>query len=448
MPTQPNGGVAKSFGNLSNTMDNRLALTGGVPILADPLPHYPSIGAEEEAAVIDTIRSGRLSGFFGSWGEEFLGGPKVRALESAWSELFGTEYVVSVNSNTSGLMAAIGACGISPGDEVIVPCTTMSATAVAPLVYGGIPVFADIDQDTFCIDIEGVRNNLSARTKAIIAVNLFGHPAPLEELRKLADERGIILIEDNAQAPLARENDLYCGTIGHVGVFSLNYHKHIHSGEGGLCCTNDANLAERIRLIRNHAEAVVGAAGVDDLTNLVGFNFRLTELSAAVALAQFRNIETHVARRKKAAESLSKGILGLEGVIPPQVRDGCDHVYYNWAMRYQEGIVGPSRSTFMKALQAEGFPCRPGYVEPLYMLPMFQRRKAIGSAGFPFNLSDRTYYKGQCPTAERLFENEFLIFKTCDWDLDETIMDRLIAAFRKVYENRCDLIEWERQRNF
>ena len=129
--------------------------------------------------------------------------------------------------------------------------------AVSPLFYGGIPVFVDIENDYFCLDVNKVAERITDKTRAIIAVNLFGHPAQLIELRRLADSKGIYLIEDNAQAPLAHENGSQTGTIGHIGVASLNYHKHIHTGEGGVCTTNDDNLAQRLMLIRNHEKMLL-----------------------------------------------------------------------------------------------------------------------------------------------------------------------------------------------
>jgi len=389
------------------------------------------------------VRSGCLSAFYGSWEEGFLGGRKVQEFEATWAGRFGTKHVVSVNSNTSGLYASVGAAGIGPGDEVILPCTTMSATAMAPLIYGGIPVFADIDEDTFCIDVDSVRNNLSDRTKAVIAVNLFGQAAPLAELRALCDEHDLILIEDNAQGPLATEAGHYCGTIGHIGVFSLNYHKHIHTGEGGMCCTQDDRLAERLRMIRNHAEAVVEQAHVTDLSNMVGFNFRLTELQAAVGIVQLGNGERHVGAREKLARKLSDGLKGLEGITIPKVRDGCRHVFYGWVPRYKKTAASPSRETFVQALSAEGFPCAQGYVRPLYWLPAFQRRIAIGDKGFPFTLTNRTYPPGLCPTAERLHQKELIVFEPCAWEVDDEHADLLVAAFRKVHAGREKLTAWE-----
>ena len=422
-----------------------LALLGGKPLIDHPLPRYQSIGDEEEKAVTDVIRTGCLSGFYGSWQSGFLGGPKVLEFEKAWAKKFGTKHAISVNSNTSGLYAALGAVSISPGDEVIVPCTTMSATAMAPLIYGAIPVFVDIDEDTFCLKLDSVRNNLTKKTKAIIAVNLFGHAAPLHELRKLCDEKGFTLIEDNAQAPLATEYDKYCGTIGHIGVFSLNYHKHIHTGEGGMCCTDDDVLGQRLQMIRNHAEAVVEGAQVDDLTNMVGFNYRMTELSAAVGLVQLENIEAHIRRRKFIGESLTQGVEGLRGISTPQIRNGCTHVYYGWVLRYNSEIVGPSRTILVKALNAEGFPCSEGYVRPLYLLPLFLQRKAIGRHGYPFNLTKRTYAKGLCPTAERLYQNELIVFQPCAWNLDGVMIERLIETIHKVWKNCGNLKDFEDQ---
>ncbi len=170
---------------------SELALLGGNAVISKPLASYRSIGPTEKAAAMEVIELGCLSGFYGSPGPEFLGGPKIRAFEEAWSQRFGVPHTVSVNSNTSGLFAAMGAIGLSPGDEVIVPAWTMSATVVAPLIYGGIPVFVDVEDQTFCMDLAAVEAEITPRTRAIIAVNLFGHPARLAELRRLADRHGL-----------------------------------------------------------------------------------------------------------------------------------------------------------------------------------------------------------------------------------------------------------------
>jgi len=412
---------------------SELAILGGAPEIAEPLPVYRSIGARETAAVAEVMESGCLSGFFGSPGPEFYGGPRVQALEAAWRDTYGVAHAISVNSNTSGLVAAMGAIGLSPGDEVIMPPYSMSATAMAPLFYGGIPVFADIEPITFGLDPDRVREAITPRTKAILVVNLFGHPARLGELRRIADERGIHLVEDNAQAPFARENNRLAGTVGDIGVFSLNYHKHIHSGEGGVCVTNDDNLAERMALIRNHGENLVEALDIADASNLLGLNLRMTELSAAVAIVQLEDVEHHLAARERACEALSAAVAPLDGLTPPAVRDGCRHNYYCWALHYDGDALGVPRDLFSEALNAEGFPNRAGYLPPLYTLPAFTRRQAIGRDGFPFTLTDRSYGPGLCPVVEEIEDRRMILFPPCPYDLSPEVMDALVRAIGKVH---------------
>lgn len=422
---------------------SKLALLGGDPAIRDVFVPYRTMSARERQAVVDVIDSDCLSGFYGSWGDQFLGGPKVREFEAAWCTRFSCRHAVTVNSATTGLMAAVGSVGVGPGDEVIVPPYSMSATAISVIAYGGIPIFADIDEETFCLDIHAVQKSITPKTKAIIAVNLFGHPARLHELRTLADVRGIKLIEDNAQGPLAMENGKYAGTIGHIGVFSLNYHKHIHTGEGGVCVTDDAHLASRMQLIRNHGENVVEYLPQDDLTNLVGFNYRMTEMSAAVGLVQLDLIDEHVGRRVRLAETLSEGVAGLEGVTAPVVRADCHHVYYVWALRLDREILGISRDLFSRALTAEGLPHGVGYVRPLYLLPTFQKRIAIGSSGFPFNLGNPCYDKGICPVSERMYEQELLGFEVCAYNVSQSQMQQMVEAIRKVHALRHQLRNME-----
>jgi len=416
----------------------KLAIYGGEPIFRQSLPRYVAMGPAELDAAAGVIKSDVLSAYLGAPGDHFLGGRVVREFEAAWRERFGVRHAVAMNSATSGLCAAMGVIGISPGDEVIVPPFTMSATVMAPLAYGGIPVFADLDPETFCIDPDSVHRKITSRTKAIIAVNLFGHPAALTELKALADEHGLYLIEDNAQAPLAEENGHLCGTIGHVGIFSLNYHKHIHCGEGGVCVTADNHLAERLQLIRNHGENAVEAHCIEDITNLVGFNYRLTEVHAAIALEQLRHADEHVEVRVRIGTELTAAVGELEGIRTPIVRPGCRHVYYMWPMRFDENVVGVCRDVFRQALAAEGVPTYAGYVRPLYLLPLFQKR--IAFCGYPFNLSDVQYPKGLCPVSERMYEKELVLFHASAFNLDRAAVESVAKAIRKVHANRRELM--------
>ncbi|MCW8916568.1 MAG: DegT/DnrJ/EryC1/StrS family aminotransferase, partial [Magnetovibrio sp.] len=237
------------------------------------------------------------------------------------------------------------------------------------------------------------------------------------------------------QGPLATENGSFCGTIGHIGVFSLNYHKHIHTGEGGICATNDDTLGRRLKMIRNHAEAVVEAAEETDLTNMVGFNFRMTEMSAAVGLAQLENAEHHIGKREHVAHRLTAELSDLEGLHMPYVRPDCRHVYYLWYGTYDEKTTGVRREVFADALKAEGIPALQGYLRPLYRLAVFRNRIAIGRDGFPFTLSDRKYEDGLCPVAERLHEKTLLGVETCSYEMSDDVIDMYVQAFRKVHAN-------------
>ena len=427
---------------------SELALFGGKRTIESPLKYYSSLGPEETKAVADVMVSGRLSEFIGAYCDEFYGGPLIREVEKNWGEEFQCDFAVSVNSNTSGLIAAMGAVGVGPGDEVIVPPWTMSATALAPLFYGGVPVFADIEDDYFCLSLASVEQKITSKTKAIIAVNLFGHPAELAKLRALADAKGIFLIEDNAQAPHAKEGDRLAGTIGHIGIASLNYHKHIHTGEGGVCTTNDEVLAKKLQLIRNHGENAVEELGIEDITNMVGFNFRMSELAAAIGISQIKKSKGLVDQRIALADRLSNRLRDIDGLTVPKVRDNCTNSYYIWAAKLDIEKLGVERSVIARALEAEGVPTGMGYVKPLYNLPLFMQRKAIGNKGFPFTLSDRNYdiaaceticdscsCARSCPVVEELHSNSLIEFAICSYQLDGDEIDRIADAYAKVFSN-------------
>ncbi len=400
------------------------------------LPVWNTIGAEELAAVKRVLDRGTLSNFHGTWSERFLGGEEVCALESEWAQFFGVAHAVSVNSATSGLYAAMGAIGISPGDEVIVTPTSMSASATAPLIYGGIPIFADINDTTFTLELDSVKKNITPHTKAILAVNLFGHPADLRSLRDLADQHHLALIEDSAQAPGATFHDQFAGTIGDIGVFSLNCHKHIQTGEGGVCVTNNARLAERLQLIRNHAEAVVEAKQETDLTNMIGWNYRMTELEAALGRCQLAKLPKILDHKVGLAENLRARLANIPGIVAPVVQPQCRHVYYVFPLRVQHEILGCSRERVATALQDNGIPVAVGYVKPLYLAPLFQQQIAFGRNHFPFTMSRRdtplSYAPGLCPVAERLYNDELLYFPWCSFDFDERSLDTIVHTLKKI----------------
>ncbi|MBI3096113.1 MAG: DegT/DnrJ/EryC1/StrS family aminotransferase [Rhodocyclales bacterium] len=415
-----------------------LALFGGPKTIARPFAKYNSIGREEAEAAKAVVESGMLSGFYGSWDSKFYGGEKVQQFEQNWAAFFGVGHAVTVNSATSGLIAAVGAIGVEPGDEVIVSPWTMSATATAIVVWNAIPVFADIEDQTFNLDPSSIDRNITLRTRAIVVTDIFGHAADMDAIMAIARKHNLKVIEDCAQAPAARYRGRYAGTIADIGVYSLNYHKHIHTGEGGVCVTDDAALAERMQLIRNHAEAVVGDKGVEDISNMIGFNLRMTEIEAAIGIEQLKKLRMLTDARIDQAARLDAGLSGLRGLRTPVVKKDCSHVYYVYPLVYDDEQTGVSREQVVKALRAEGVPASMGYLN-LHLLPMYQKRIAHGRGGFPwsapFYKGVVSYAKGICPVAEELQDRRYIGMSMCLYDYTEQDIDLIVSAFRKVWSN-------------
>jgi perosamine synthetase len=405
------------------------------------------IGEEEKRVAAEVLESGNLSGFLGSWSDRFYGGPQVREFEKEWAELFEVDHAVSFNSWTSGLVAAVGAIGIEPGDEVIVSPWTMTASAAAILAWNAIPVFADIDRNTYNLCPESVIKAITPRTRAIMMPLIFGSAKGLAEVKEVAGKHGLILLEDAAQTPYVRTEGGWAGTIGDIGGFSLNYHKHIHTGEGGMAVTNNPKYAEKMRLIRNHGEAVVEAKGEKDITNCLGFNFRLGEIEAAIGRVQLGKLSSVVERRFHAGKKLSKILSKLPGIRLPLADGEFSHAFYVFAIGLESETMGLSRDTIVAALQAEGVLWVYGGYQNIHLQPMYQRKIAYGEGGFPWNLHPEDqhpdYGKGICPVAEKLHDEQVICLQICQHDYDERQTELVGEAFVKVLNNLEELKEWE-----
>jgi dTDP-4-amino-4,6-dideoxygalactose transaminase len=430
----------------------KLALFGGKPVRTEIFPHSNSIGEEEKQAVIRVIESGNLSQYVGSWNKDFYGGPHVQQFEKDWSASCGAEFSIAVNSNTSGLYACIGACDIGPGDEVIVSPYTMTAGAIAPLIYGAVPVFADIDEDTFCLDPVSIEANISPRTKAILVVHICGHPTDMDEVMAIAKKHNLKVIEDCAQSPMSTYKGRNVGLIGDVGIFSLNYHKHIHTGEGGMITTNDPVIAEKVQLIRNHGEAVVEGKKTKDIYNTFGFNYRMTEMEAAVGIEQLKKMPSLIEKRISNANYLSKVIGELPGIIPPVVKEGCRHVYYQQTFKFKKDIVGTGRNIFVDAVKAELPVMRlrestpimgVGFAPPLYLQPIYQQRLHKCSFNCPRYDGKVSYEKGLCPVTERMYYEEVFTHEYMRPTFTKRELEDVVKAYEKVYENLNELKEYE-----
>lgn len=417
----------------------KLAILGGEKTIATEFKRYNSIGSEEVQAAKGVIESGVLSQFLGAWHPDFYGGPKVKEFERMCEAYFDVKHAITVNSWTSGLVAAVGAIGIEPGDEVIVTPWTMCASATAILQWNAIPVFADIEPNTFCLDPVSVEANITPYTKAIMAVDIFGRSANMDALVAIARKYGLKVISDSAQAPGTYYKGRLTGTLADVGGYSLNYHKHIHTGEGGILVTNDDDIAERLRLIRNHAEAVVGPKGENDLVNMIGNNFRLGEIECAIGIEQLKKLKRFVELRQRAAAGLSAGLEGLSGLRIPMVEPEYTHAYYMYPIVVDVDSLGVSRSLIIEALEAEGVTGLVGGYVNIHMLPMYQKKIAYGSGGFPWSSEicrrEVSYAHGICPVAEELHEKTYIGFQMCMHELDDNEIGLIVSAFKKVWAN-------------
>ena len=436
-------------------MKEMLAIKGGRPIRSPRklFPRHNSIGREEVQAAVRVVKTGGLSKYIGSWGPLFLGGKEVRAFEKEWAKKFGVKHAIATNSATSSLIAALGAMGIEPGDEVIVSPYSMCISATAPLFWGAVPVFADIEPEYFTLDPKSVEAAVTPRTKAVIVVDLFGGAHDAAGINAVAKRHGLRVICDAAQAPGATYKGEKAGTLSDIGVYSLNFHKHIHTGEGSIAVTNDDRLAERMHMIRNHAEAVVEGKGEKDLTNLIGQNYRLTEVLAAIGREQLKKLDRLLKERQRNCEYIAKKCQDMPGFRPTKVRPGTTHAFYMQMFDYDERVVGVSREKFIEALrkelpatkgqEEEGTLIEGGYVKPIYLMPVFQKQIAIGSKGFPFKSEfykgTARYEKGMCPVVERWYEKELITHDNMRPGMTKKDLDDVVAAFHKVYAHRSDI---------
>ena len=369
--------------NVKKIKKSVLAINGGKPVLQKQLVIH-NVGKAEIAAAVKVIKNGPLSGFAAVCGDRFFGGKEVQALEKEFSKKFRIKHSVAFNSATTALHAAVVALGIGPGDEVIVPPYTMSASATAILMNGAVPIFADIDEKTFCLDPRSVESRISKFTKAIMAVNLLGQAADFSALLPIAKRYNLAIIEDNAQSPGAKWKGKYAGTIGDIGIFSFNLHKTMQTGEGGILVTNNDHYALRAQLARNHGEVVVDEMPEYSGGPIFGSNYRMTEVVAAMARVQLRRLDKFIERHRSQSALLTRELKSIPGLMPAYVHPDNFHVYHRFAIKVDEKKLGLSRDKLIAAMKCEGFTMSKGYVKPIYLLPLFQNKKAFNNTQFPF----------------------------------------------------------------
>ena len=308
----------------------------------------PEIGDEERAAVDRVMRSGMLAQ-----------GPEVAAFESEFSAIVNGMHSVAVNSGTSALHMAFLAAGVGPGDEVIVPSFSFAATANAVALAGATPVFVDIELDYFCTDPAAIEAAITPRTKAIMPVHLYGHPANLVAIKAIADKHGLLLFEDAAQAHAASVDGIPVGAWGIAGSFSFYPTKNMTSGEGGMITTPSADVARLARVLRNQ--------GMERRyeNEVVGFNTRMTDIHSAIGSVQLTKLAGWTAKRQENAAFLSAH---LEGVVTPPTAPGAVHVFHQYTIR----VVDADRDAFAEELGKRGVGSGAYYPTPIHRLPSFR----------------------------------------------------------------------------
>lgn len=422
---------------------NLLALYGGNKISRLKFNRYNSIGKEELVAAVKVIKSGHLSSFVGSWPSSdgrssFYGGKKVLEFEKRICKFFNVKYAITVNSWTSGLIIAVGALDIEPGDEIIVSPWTMCASATCIINWLAIPIFADINKDTFNLDPDDVEKKITKRTKAIILPDIFGHPADIEKFLRIKKKYNLKIISDNAQSIGAKYKNKYVGSFFDMGGFSFNHHKHINTGEGGVVVTNSKKYAERLMLLRNHGEAVVEKKKIKKINNIIGNNFRLGEIECAIGIQQLKKLKKIIYYRQNLANIISSHLSKLRGLIVPVIKNNYTHSFYYYAIRINKKIIKTNKKKIVEALKAEGVPIR-GKYENIHLLPMFKRKIAFGNSGLPWKLNSNNlkiiYEKGICPNAENINKEEYLGIPLCDYDFNNKNILVIVGAFKKIWKN-------------
>jgi dTDP-4-amino-4,6-dideoxygalactose transaminase len=330
----------------------------------------PFIGVEEKNAVAKVLDSGIIAQ-----------GPKVRELEEKFANLCGSKHAIAVNSGTAALHSSLNAAGIQTGDEVITTPFTFISTANTILMQNATPIFADIESDTFNIDVGKIKEKVTSKTKAIITVDLYGNLCNYDEINNIAKENGIVVIEDSCQSVNAEFNGKKAGTFGNIGTFSFYATKNITCGEGGMFVTDNNEYAENARLFRQH-----GRSKMTDYDYIrLGYNYRMTDIQAAILLEQLKKLDEITKKRIDNAKYLSENLEGTDGIEVPNVKENSRHVFHQYTIKVNNFKI--SREKFQEELGKKGISTAIYYPRPLHLCQHF---KKLG------------YKEGDFPVAEEI----------------------------------------------
>ncbi len=394
-------------------MSESLALHGGVPVRETLLPYgRHQVDEDDIAAVVETLRSDWLTV-----------GPTIEAFERAFAHFVGASHAVAVSSGTAALHAAMYALGIGPGDEVIVPPLTFAASANCVIYQGGAPVFADVEPDTLLLDPCQVEEKLTSRTKAIVTVDYGGQPCEYAVLTDMARRRGVAIVADACHSVGGSYRGGAVGTLGDLNAFSFHPVKNLTTGEGGMVTTNDAGLAQRMRLFRNHGvstdhrqRAAQGSFYYEMVT--LGYNYRITDIQCALGLSQLKKLPDFVRRRQDIAASYDEVFSALEGVSPVRVRSDRVSAYHLYPVQFHLEAIGLTREAVYAALRAENIGVNVHY-PPVHLHPYYRRRFDTGP--------------GLCPVAEAAYER-LITLPLFPRMTNEDVAD-VITAVKKILQS-------------
>jgi dTDP-4-amino-4,6-dideoxygalactose transaminase len=329
--------------------------------------NLPQIGEEEIEAVIKVMRNGPLTNALGA-------GPAVTQFEKDYARFAGVKHAVAVNTGTAALHSALVAVGVKQGDEVILPSFTFVATAEAVVMAGARPVFVDIDPDTYNISPTEVEKNVTKKTRAIVPVDLYGFSADVKPIREIADEHGLAVVEDAAQAHGATYDGKPAGVLADAACWSLYASKNITTGEGGVVTTHSDAVAETLRLLRTHGEKAKYAS------LMLGYNYRMSEIQAAIGIVQLRKLPAFLSKRRANAQRLTKILSKTERLQLPKETKSRQHSWYLYTVRLKDGNEA-ERDKILEELKKKGIGAEAYYVHPVHMMPYY--RESFGSSKLP-----------------------------------------------------------------
>ena len=421
---------------------SELAILGGkktvqLPTYEWPVEFLKRYGQREADAVANVIKRGVVWGTFA---------PEISAFENEFAQYMGVKYAIFMNSGTAALHCAMAAAGVQPGDEVITSPHTFIGSASCILQQGAIPVFVDIDPRTFTIDPSKIEGKISKATKVIEPVHIYGLPADMDAVQKVADSHGLIVVEDSCQAHGAEYRGKKVGSVGAMGTFSFNGTKNMQTGEGGMFVTNSSEYAGTSEKVRIFGESLRPGVQRHYMSGGMGWNYKSNEITAALGRVQLSRLDETNRARIEMSEFLTSRLKKLSGLIPPFIPDYAKSVYHYYKIRVEPEKVGSKltptefRDRIVVALQAEGVKAAIWCARPIYMQPVFQTREGWGK-GFPWKSSyvtrDVTYPKGLCPVAERVSNETFNLSLHPPNGLP--LMEEYAQAFEKVIEHVDEL---------